>query len=63
VDGREEAVFAYLFDADGTPPVYEGERAEWFSPQEAARMTMAFGAETLFSVAVVMRAKAVLSLA
>jgi hypothetical protein len=52
-----------LFDADGTPPVYEGERAEWFSPQEAARMTMAFGAQTLFSAAVVMRAKAVLSLA
>jgi 8-oxo-dGTP pyrophosphatase MutT (NUDIX family) len=62
VDGREESVFAYLFDADGTPPVYEGERAEWFSPQEAARMTMAFGAETLFSAEVVMRAKAVLSL-
>jgi 8-oxo-dGTP diphosphatase len=62
VDGREEAVFAYLFDADGTPPVYEGERAEWFSPQEAARMTLAFGSETLFSPAVVARAKAVLSL-
>jgi 8-oxo-dGTP diphosphatase len=62
VDGREEAVFAYLFDADGTPPVYEGERAEWFSPQEAALMTMAFGAETLFSAEVVMRAKALLSL-
>jgi 8-oxo-dGTP diphosphatase len=62
VDGREESVFAYLFDADGTPPVYEGERAEWFSPQEAACMTMAFGAQTLFSAEVVMRAKAVLSL-
>ena len=62
VDGREESVFAYLFEADGTPPVYEGERAEWFSPQEAACMTMAFGAQTLFSAEVVMRAKAVLSL-
>jgi 8-oxo-dGTP diphosphatase len=62
VDGREESVFAYLFDADGTPPVYEGERAEWFSPQEAAHMTMAFNAETLFSPEVVARAKAVLSI-
>jgi 8-oxo-dGTP diphosphatase len=62
VDGRQESVFAYLYDAEGTPPVYEGERAEWFSPQEAARMTMAFGVQTLFSAEVVTRAKAVLSL-
>jgi 8-oxo-dGTP pyrophosphatase MutT (NUDIX family) len=62
LDGREECVFAYLFDADGTPPVYEGERAHWFAPEEAARMTLAFGAEALFSPEVVTRAKAALSL-
>ena len=62
VEGREESVFAYLFEADGTPPVYEGERAEWFAPEEAARMAMAFGAEVLFSPDVVARAKAALSL-
>jgi 8-oxo-dGTP diphosphatase len=63
VDGQEESVFAYFFDADGTPPVYEGERAEWFAPEEASRMSMAFGAEMLFSPEVVVRAKAALSLA
>ena len=62
VEGREESVFAYLFEADGTPPVYEGERAEWFAPEEAARLAMAFGAEVLFSPDVVARAKAALSL-
>jgi len=62
VDGREEFVFAYVFEADGTPPVYEGERAEWFAPEEAARMSMAFGAEVLFSPEVVARAKTALSL-
>jgi 8-oxo-dGTP diphosphatase len=62
VDGREECVFADVFEADGTPPVYEGERAEWFAPEEAARMSMAFGAEVLFSPEVVARAKAALSL-
>jgi 8-oxo-dGTP pyrophosphatase MutT (NUDIX family) len=41
VDGREEFVFAYVFDADGTPPVHEGERAEWFAPEAAASMAMA----------------------
>jgi 8-oxo-dGTP diphosphatase len=63
VDGQEESVFAYFFDADGTPPVYEGERAEWFAPEEASRMSMAFGAGILFSPEVVVRAKAALSLA
>ncbi|MDQ3831720.1 MAG: NUDIX domain-containing protein [Candidatus Tectomicrobia bacterium] len=62
VEGREESVFAYLFEAEGTPPVYEGERAEWFPPEEAGRMSMAFGAEVLFSPEVVARAKAALSL-
>jgi 8-oxo-dGTP diphosphatase len=62
VDGRAESVFAYLFEAEGTPPVYEGERAEWFAPEEAARLSMAFGAEVLFSPEVVARAMAVLSL-
>jgi 8-oxo-dGTP pyrophosphatase MutT (NUDIX family) len=62
VDGRAESVFAYLFEAEGTPPVYEGERAEWFAPEEAARLSMAFGAEALFSPEVVARAMAVLSL-
>jgi 8-oxo-dGTP diphosphatase len=62
VDGQEESVFAYLFEADGTPRVYEGERAEWFTPEEAASMSMAFGAETLFSPEMVARAKATLSL-
>jgi 8-oxo-dGTP diphosphatase len=61
VDGREETVFAYLFEADGTPPVYEGERAEWFAPEEAAGLSMAFGAEVLFVPEVVARAKATLS--
>jgi hypothetical protein len=42
--------------------VYEGERAEWFTPEEAARMAMAFGAELLFAPEVVARAKAALSL-
>jgi len=63
VNGREESVFAYFFEADGTPSVYEGERAEWFAPEEAGRMSMAFGAEVLFSPEVVARAKAALSLA
>ena len=63
VDGREESVFAYVFEADGTPPVYEGERAEWFAPEEAGRMAMAFGAEVLFSPEVVARAQAALALA
>jgi 8-oxo-dGTP diphosphatase len=62
VDGRAESVFAYLFEAEGTPPVYEGERAEWFAPEEAARLSMAFGAEVLFSPEVVARAMAVLAL-
>jgi 8-oxo-dGTP diphosphatase len=62
VDGRAESVFAYLFEAEGTPPVYEGERAEWFAPEEAARLSMAFGAEVLLSPEVVARAMAVLSL-
>jgi 8-oxo-dGTP pyrophosphatase MutT (NUDIX family) len=63
VDGREEFVVAYVFDADGTPPVYEGERAEWFAPEAAASMAMAFGSERLFVREVVARAKAALSLA
>ena len=62
VAGQEESVFTYLFDADGTPPVYEGERAEWFTPEEAASMSMAFGAETLFAPEMVAWAKAALSL-
>jgi 8-oxo-dGTP diphosphatase len=62
VDGREEFVFAYLFEADGTPPVYEGEGAEWFAPEAAASMAMAFGTERLFVPEVVARAKAALSL-
>jgi 8-oxo-dGTP pyrophosphatase MutT (NUDIX family) len=62
VDGREASVFAYFFEADGTPPVYEGERAEWFTPGEAGRMSMAFGAEVRFSPEVVARAKAALAL-
>lgn len=61
-NGREEFVFAYVFEADGTPPVYEGERAEWFTPEEAASMSMAFGAETLFSPGMLARAKAAFSL-
>jgi hypothetical protein len=55
-------VFAYVFEDDGTPPVYEGERAEWFTPEEAASMSMAFGAEALVSPEVVAKAKAALSL-
>ena len=62
VDGREESVFACMFDGAGTPPVFEGERAEWFAPEEAARLAMAFGAEALFASEVVARAKAALSL-
>ncbi len=62
VDGRKEFVFTYLFKADGTPPVYEGERAEWFAPEVAAGLTMAFGAERLFAPEVVAQAKTALSL-
>jgi 8-oxo-dGTP diphosphatase len=62
VDGRNEFVFTYLFEADGTPPVYEGERAKWFAPEDAARLVMAFGAERLFAPEVVAQAKAALSL-
>jgi 8-oxo-dGTP diphosphatase len=62
VDGREESVFAYMFHGDGTPPVYEGERAEWFAPEKAARKAMAFGVEALFAPEVVARAKAALAL-
>lgn len=61
VDGREEFVFAYVFEADGIPPVYEGERAEWFAPEDAAGLAMAFGAELLFAPEVVAQAKAALS--
>jgi len=42
--------------------VYEGERAEWFAPEKAARIAMAFGAEALFASEVVARAKAALAL-
>jgi 8-oxo-dGTP pyrophosphatase MutT (NUDIX family) len=62
VEGQEESVFAYLYEADGTPPVYEGERAAWFTPEAAASLSMAFGAETLFSPDTVTRAKATLAL-
>jgi 8-oxo-dGTP pyrophosphatase MutT (NUDIX family) len=62
VDGQEESAFAYLFTGDGIPPVYEGERAAWFAPEGAGRMSMAFGAESLFAPEVVARAKAALSL-
>jgi 8-oxo-dGTP diphosphatase len=62
VDGQEESVFAYLYEADGTPSVYEGERAEWFAPETAHRMSMAFGAEILFALEVVARAKTALAL-
>jgi 8-oxo-dGTP pyrophosphatase MutT (NUDIX family) len=62
VEGQEESVFACVLKGDGTPPVYEGERAEWFTPEEAAGLSMAFGAEVLFSPEVVARAKAALSL-
>ena len=62
VEGQEESVFAYMFEDDGTPPVYEGERAAWFTPEEAASMSMAFGAEALVSPEVVAKAKAALSL-
>ena len=57
VHGQEESVFAYLYEADGTPPVYEGERAAWFAPEDAGRLAMAFGAEILFAPEVVARAK------
>jgi 8-oxo-dGTP diphosphatase len=62
-EAQEQWVFAYFYDADGTPPVYEGERAEWFAPEEAAHLTMAFGAEALFSPDMIMKAKVALSLA
>ena len=62
VDGRKEFVFTYLFEADGTPRVYEGERAEWFAPEDAAGLVMAFGAERLFAPEVVAQAKTALSL-
>jgi 8-oxo-dGTP diphosphatase len=61
-DTQEEWVFVYFYDADGIPPVYEGERAEWFAPEEAAHLAMAFGAETLFSPDVIVKAKIALSL-
>jgi hypothetical protein len=62
LNGHEEAVFAYLYEGDGTPPVYEGERGEWFTPEDAGHMAMAFGAEILFAPDVVAQAKAALSL-
>ena len=62
VDGQEESAFAYLFAGDGIPPVYEGERAAWFAPEDAGRMSMAFGAEILFAPEVVAKAKAALGL-
>jgi 8-oxo-dGTP pyrophosphatase MutT (NUDIX family) len=58
VDGREECVWAYVVEADGTPPVHEGERAEWCAPEDAARLAMAFGAERLLAPEVVAQAKA-----
>jgi 8-oxo-dGTP diphosphatase len=62
VEGQEASVFAYVYEADGTPPVYEGERAAWFTPEAAASLSMAFGAEMLFSPDIVARAKATLAL-
>jgi 8-oxo-dGTP pyrophosphatase MutT (NUDIX family) len=62
VEGQEESVCAYVLGRDGTPPVYEGERAEWLTPEEAAGLSMAFDAEVLCSPEVVSRAKAALSL-
>jgi mutator protein MutT len=63
VDRRTECVFAYMFEAEGTPSVYEGERAEWFAPEDAAGLAMAFGAEWLFAPEVLAQAKTALSLA
>jgi|SRR5215217_6854675 hypothetical protein len=47
-----------MVEADGTPPVHEGERAEWCAPEDAARLAMAFGAERLLAPEVVAQAKA-----
>jgi hypothetical protein len=58
VEGQEASVCAYLDEADGTPPVDEGERAAWFTPEAAASLSMACGADTLFSPAIVASAKA-----
>ncbi|MCP6719657.1 MAG: NUDIX domain-containing protein [Patescibacteria group bacterium] len=44
----EESVFAHLFEFEYKPQVYEGERSEWFDPEEARKLSMAFGAEILF---------------
>jgi 8-oxo-dGTP pyrophosphatase MutT (NUDIX family) len=62
VERQEESVFAYVLEGDGTPPGYEGECVEWCTSEEAAGLSMAFGAEVLFSPEVVSRAKAALSL-
>jgi hypothetical protein len=62
LDGQEESAFAYLFTGDVTPPVYEGERAAGFAPEDAGRISMTFGAAILFAPEVVARAKAALAL-
>ena len=62
VEGQEASVCADVLEGDGTPPVSEGERAAWLTPEEAAGLPMAFGAEVLRSPGVVARAKAARSL-
>jgi hypothetical protein len=47
-----------LYEADGTLPVYRGERAAWVIPEAAVSLSMAFGAATLVSPNIVASAKA-----
>jgi ADP-ribose pyrophosphatase YjhB (NUDIX family) len=58
VEGQEAFVLAYLYEADGALPVYEGERAAWFTPKAAASLSMAFRAATLVSPNIVASAQA-----
>lgn len=58
----EEAVFAYLYEGNENPPVYEGETSEWFYLEEAQKLSMAYGGEALFSDENIGKAKTLLSL-
>ena len=62
VERQEESVFAFGIEGDGTPPGYEGECVKWLTLEEAASLSMVFGAGVLCSPKVVSRAKAALSL-
>lgn len=58
----EEALFAILFEGNVTPPVYEGEGAAWFVPEEAKDLILTKSTEELLTKNHIEKAKEMLSL-